>query len=166
VKEKLKGALEAILFAAKAPVNLDCLARLLHLSPAEVEGLLGELKEELASPTRGVALFYHAGGYQLRTKGEFEEMLAELGRQVESRLSDAALETLGIIAYKQPITRSEIEEIRGVRADAAIKTLLERGLIEEVGRKQTIGRPVLYGTTELFLESFGLESLESLPKVE
>ncbi|MDD4518793.1 MAG: SMC-Scp complex subunit ScpB [Limnochordia bacterium] len=164
--DRLKGALEAILFASMAPVSLDTLARLLSIEPVEVEELVLDLERSLASSQRGVALFRHAGGYQLRTKAEYEEILLELGRQAETRLSDAAIETLSIIAYKQPITRAEIEDIRGVRADSAIKTLMERGLIEEVGRKKTIGRPLMYGTTLLFLESFGLDSLESLPQVE
>jgi segregation and condensation protein B len=114
----------------------------------------------------GLQLVQVAGGYQLCTRAEYAEIVARYLQPQPSKLSRAALETVAIIAYRQPITLPEIEAIRGVQSEGVVRTLLQRGLIQEVGRKPTAGRPVLYGTTPQFLHYFGLNSLEELPELE
>lgn len=159
-----RAALEAVLFAAPDPVPVERLARLLQLEAGQVQALLDELEEEYRRPERGFMLERVAGGVRLCSKPEYFPYLEELGREVRSGgLSQAALETLAIIAYRQPITRPQIEAIRGVRVDSAIASLLERGLIEEKGRSDGVGRPILYGTTSEFLVRFKLNSLADLP---
>lgn len=159
----LKPHLEALLFAAGDPISAAQLATILEIPEDHVRLLLAELENDLNSAERGITLVEVAGGYQLVTKGELAATVEKLAGVQDSRLSLPALETLAIIAFKQPITRQEIEHIRGVKVDSVIATLLERGLIREVGRKETVGRPILYGTTQEFLVCFGLKDLSELP---
>ena len=121
------------------------------------------MEEDYQSKNRGICIRRVAGGYQLVTKPDFDNLIRQLVSQQELKLSSAAMETLAIIAFKQPVTRSEIEAIRGVKVDGVVNTLLDVGLICEAGRKDSIGKPILYGTTELFLTTFGFYSLEDLP---
>ena len=161
-----KAALEAVLFATSDPVSPEELARILSIQTAQVRNLLERLEKEYASEERGFMLEWVGGGVRLCSKPQFAPYIEELGRVVRTgQLSQAALETLAIIAYKQPITRPQIEAIRGVRAGAAIASLIDRGLVEEVGRADGPGRPVLFGTTREFLVRFGLSSLDDLPPV-
>ncbi|NLJ85780.1 MAG: SMC-Scp complex subunit ScpB [Firmicutes bacterium] len=162
--KKAKAILEAIIFASAAPVPVANLASVIGWEPAQTELLLAELAREYQCAGRGIQLSFVAGGYELTTKQEMKPYLQAFQRpEISIGLSQAALETLAIIAYKQPVTKIEIEDIRGVRADSAVNTLLERGLIEERGRQDTPGRPILLGTSPKFLECFGLATLADLP---
>jgi len=159
-----KAALEAILFASPDPVTVEQLAAILSIPASTVQGLLLELEKEYAAPERGFFLERVGGGVRLCSKPQYASYIEALGQTTRpGQLSQAALETLAIIAYRQPITRPEIEAIRGVRAESAIASLIDRGLIEEKGRSDGPGRPILYGTTQEFLIRFGLDSLASLP---
>ncbi len=157
--------LESLLFVAAEPVAVRELAQALDLAPDIVEMLLAQLTTEYHS--RGIRLQRHHDRVQLVSAPEATAVIERfLGLQSSTRLSSAALETLAIIAYQQPITRASIEAIRGVDCSGALRTLLQRGLIVEAGRMQTAGRPVLYNTTEEFLKQFGLESITQLPPLE
>jgi len=162
---KPEALLEAILFAAAEPVSLHKLAEVLEMPLWECEQALERYSQSLKSGERGIMLRFIAGGWQLVTKPELAELVANLAPKRQYKLSKPTIETLAIIAYRQPITRAEIEEIRGVKVEKALATLLERGLIIEAGRKDTIGRPILYATSDAFLEYFGLKSLDDLPAV-
>ncbi len=160
-----EALVEALLFAAPQPVTVEQLAAALQLKPEEVEAVLVRLEEQLQS--RGLRLQRHRDALQLTTAPEAAPFIERLaGAEVTLRLSQAALETLAIIAYAQPITRPQIEAIRGVGSDSVVRTLLSAGLIAEVGRAETVGRPILYGTTAEFLQQFGLNSLSDLPPLE
>jgi segregation and condensation protein B len=162
----LSKLLEAALFASARPVPADELAALdPEATPALVEEALNELREHYEADGHGVELGELAGGWQILTRAEYTEAIerAQLAARPQ-RLSAAALETLAIIAYRQPIGRAEIEEIRGVAVGGVLKSLHERGLIDVVGRSEGMGRPLLYGTTSLFLEHFALRHLEELPR--
>ncbi|MHB8757834.1 MAG: SMC-Scp complex subunit ScpB [Bacillota bacterium] len=162
-----RSALEALLLAAPGPARLESLAEALGLEPGAVEALLRALAEEYDQAGRGFALQAVAGGYRLVTRPEFAGSVNRfLKGPALPTLTMATLETLSIVAYRQPVTRVDIEAIRGVRVDKALSTLLERGLLRELGRKEGIGRPILYGTTPLFLEHFGLAGLGALPGLE
>lgn len=163
---EMAGVLEALLFVSSDPVPLDVLAEVSGLSPDEAKQLLARLADEYTEQGRGWRLEEVAGGYRLSTRPEHSTYIERLLRSPQHGLSNAALETLAIIAYQQPATRLEIEHIRGVKADRSLATLLGKGLIKEVGRKEGLGRPILYGTTEIFLRHFGLRDLEDLPKLE
>jgi segregation and condensation protein B len=155
-------ALEAVLFVAEEPVELAELARALEVSVAAVRGLVERLAELCGA--RGLRVQRQGTRIQLVTAPETAAFVHRfIGHRSEQRLSAAALETLAIIAYRQPVTRPELEAIRGVNCDHAIATLRARGLIEEVGRAETVGRPLLFGTTIRFLEHFGLASPDELP---
>ncbi len=160
------AALEGLLFAAGEPLSVAQLAQLLEVERPTVWQLLEELKTAYAQPERGLTLREVAEGVQLVTKPELYPLLSRLSRNREVRLSNAALETLAIVAYKQPVTRSEMEAIRGVSVDGVVNTLLDLGLICEAGRKQALGKPLLYATTAKFLELFGLKNLASLPGLD
>lgn len=162
--QSVTALLEALLFAAGRPVGIPELAAVAGLSAADTELALDELKRKLDAGGRGLMLREVAGGVQLFTRPEFAPYIRRLLQPADRpRLSQAALETLAIIAYRQPVTRLEIEAVRGVRVDQVLFTLEERGLIAEVGRKDGPGRPVLFGTTSTFLRSLGLKSLSELP---
>ncbi|NPA06995.1 MAG: SMC-Scp complex subunit ScpB [Chloroflexi bacterium] len=161
----LDAGLEALLFAAGEGVPIARLARALDVSVDKVEAGLLMLEERLR--TRGIRVQRHGDQVRLVTAADWAPWVQRLlGLEAQARLSRAALETLAIIAYRQPITRPEIDAIRGVNSDGVIRSLLEKGLIQEVGRADAPGRPILYGTTEAFLQHFGLTSLDDLPPLE
>ncbi|MBX5466577.1 MAG: SMC-Scp complex subunit ScpB [Firmicutes bacterium] len=156
------AALEALLFSAAEPVAVDDLAAWLRCTPEEVEALAAALAERLKE--HALAVERVAGGFTLKTRPEWHEWLSQtLGGRRPEPLSAAAWETLAVVAYRQPVTRLEVETIRGVKSERALETLLARGLIEEVGRKEVPGRPILYATTPRFLQEFGLNRIEDLP---
>jgi len=162
--EQLVAALEALLFASPDPVSTSGLCRLTGWDEAGVQAALSLLEEGLRSGTRGVCLQKVAGGWQLVTKPQFADLIAAAGAaRSPAPLSQAALETLAIVAYRQPVTRAEIEQLRGVRVESALQSLLDRELIEEAGRADAPGRPILYRTTQRFLQWCGLNSLADLP---
>ncbi len=164
----LAKLLEAALFAAPRPIPLESLATLdPEASPAAVAAALDELREHYDVDGHGVELVEQGGGWQILTRAEYAEAIERAQVAVRpQRLSSAALETLAIIAYRQPIGRAEVEEIRGVAVGSVLKSLHERGLIDIVGRSEGIGRPLLYGTTAQFLEQFALRHLEELPRAD
>ena len=164
----LAKLLEAALFASPRPIPTEELAALdTEASPAAVQSALDELREHYDVDGHGVELVEQGGGHQILTRPEYTEAIERAQMAVRpQRLSGAALETLAIIAYRQPIGRADVAEIRGVDAGAILKSLLERGMIEVVGRGEGLGRPLLYGTTALFLEQFALRHLEELPRVD
>jgi len=156
--------LGALLFAAGEPVATERLAAALGVGQDELEELVSRLAERAAG--LGLVLLRHADRLQLATAPELGPLVARfLGGSEPSRLSAAALETLAVVAYLQPVTRAEIEAVRGVDSSAALQTLLAHGLVEPVGRRPGPGQPVEYGTTALFLERFGLPDLQALPPV-
>ncbi len=158
----LAGALESILFVAGGPVHLDTLAAVTGADPALIRQAIEVVRARTVDS--GLLLQAVAGGYQIATRPDHAEVVKRfLQAEHAEKLTRGALETLAIIAYRQPITRGEIEHIRGVRSDWHIERLLERQLIREVGRRQTLGRPVEFGTAELFLRYFGLVDLSELP---
>ena len=159
-------ALEALLFAAPGLSSVEQLSQALNVSRSEVEQSLEALSAHLTLE-HGLRLQKIHNQYQLVTAPEHAEMIEKfLGLEVTSRLTQAALEVLAIVAYKQPATRPEIDSIRGVNSDGVVKSLLSKGLIEELGRSEAIGRPILYGVTKEFFQHFGLESLDQLPAVD
>jgi segregation and condensation protein B len=154
--------IEAMLFVAAEPVTTAQLATALDVSPSVVERGLNELESSLA--TRGLRLQRHAGRFQLTTAPQLSELIERfLGLEATTHLSRAALETLAIIAYQQPVTRPQIDSIRGVNSDSMMKSLLSKGLILESGRADGPGRPILYSTTPEFLQHFGLNSILEMP---
>ena len=167
MSSELKGIIEALIFASPEPVTIKTLVRLLDTEPKEdIVQALDELKQDYNRPG-GLQIVEVAGGYQIVTRPELHEWVRRLFHErTTQKLSVAALETLAVVAYKQPVTGPEIAEIRGVGISGVISTLMERKLIKIVGRKQVVGRPFLYGTTREFLERFGLNDLSDLPKVE
>src|SRR5574341_384771 len=166
-RDRLKSVLESLLFASEAPLTVTRISEVLEgADKKEIAGMLEELKREYETSGRGFRLAEVAGGYQLRTPKENAEWIKSLFRGRPVRMSRATLETLAIIAYKQPITRAEIEAIRGVDVDGVLSTLLERRLVRAVARKDVPGRPFLYGTTQEFLEMFNLKDLSNLPTLK
>jgi segregation and condensation protein B len=162
--ENLKHIVESLLFVTDDPLSVDKIKNALGIAEAApVREALRELAEEYEARGGGFYLNQVAGGYQLRTRPEYREWIKRLVQPKAHRLSRAALETLAIVAYKQPIIRSDIEHIRGVDSGGILRTLLERKLIRVMGRREIPGRPLIYGTTKLFLEVFGLKSLQDLP---
>jgi segregation and condensation protein B len=160
----LSARIEALLFVAPGAVSLAQLATALDISTNQVEKALSEL--EVIYHQRGLRLQNHRGRVQLTTAPEAAALVEHfLGLEATSKLSQAALEALSIVAYQQPVTRPQIDSIRGVNSDGVIKTLLRKGLIQEIGRATTPGRPILYSTTPDFLGYFGLTSLEELPSI-
>ena len=162
IELNLAAALEGLLFIAAEPVTPSQLAAALDLTVSVIEKGLEELESNLS--TRGLRLQRHAGRIQMTTAPELADAIERfLGLEATTRLSRAALETLAIIAYQQPVTRPVIDSVRGVNSDGVIKSLLSKGLLQEVGRSEGPGRPILYGTTPQFLQHFGLNSLVELP---
>ncbi len=162
---ELKAILEAVLFVSPEPVPVARLMSILGtVSKAEVVQALGVLAHDLDREGRGIQLVQVAGGYRLVTKQEYGPWLKRIDKaKTAQKLSRSALESLAIIAYKQPLVRAEIEEIRGVETSGVLRTLCERKLVRIVGRKDVPGRPIMYGTTKFFLEHFGLQDLSQLP---
>lgn len=163
--DRLAGALEAVLFASGEPVSNSNLLEILQIDMVRLEELLDNYRQELILRHSGLQLQQIAGGWQLATNNEYYDYVQRLGEERDKHLSQAAMETLSIIAFKQPITKQEIEHIRGVRIEKIMSRLLEMDLIRELGRKDTIGRPILYGTTDTFLQCFGLRDLGDLPEL-
>ena len=159
--EHLRGLLEALVFASDKPLRARDLARFASAPVKQVTAILSELKETYAD--RGIVLGEVAGGWIFRTHVQYAPFVRELSSERPVRLTRAQVETLAIVAYRQPITRPEIDEIRGVDSGATLKLLLERDLVRILGKKDEPGRPLLYGTTKQFLEFFGLKSLGDLP---
>jgi segregation and condensation protein B len=163
-EERLKSILESLLFAAGEPVSLAKLAAIFSDVPrATIQKTLALMATAYASENRGITIEEVAGGYQMRTAKEHASWVRKLLAAKPPRLSRPLLETAAIVAYRQPITRPEIEQLRGVDSGGVLETLLERRLIRIEGRKEAPGRPIVYGTTPEFLEVFGLKDLESLP---
>jgi segregation and condensation protein B len=157
----LRGLLEALVFVSDKPVTSNELARVASAPLKQVKEVMGELKQGYAR--RGIELDEVAGGWLFRTNVQFAPFVRELTSERPVRLSRAQIETLAIVAYRQPVTRPEIDDIRGVDSGATLKLLLERDLLRILGKKDEPGRPLLYGTTSQFLEFFGLKSLKELP---
>ena len=161
------AAVEALLFASDAPLDLARIAEVLEVSAVDAQAAVDGLRAACDAPARGLAVVEVGGGWRLVTRPEQAPALLRLQRlRLRSRLSRAALETLAIVAYRQPISRPEIEQLRGVGAESVVTHLLERRLVRVVGRKAGPGRPILYGTTREFLEHFGLRDLADLPPFE
>lgn len=165
-KAALKAALEAILFSMGDSIDAESIAQALEVEEEQIRTVLNEMEQEYEDPSHGIRIIRLEGRYQLATKKEQYPALIRLVRQPRKiNLSDVVMETLSIIAYKQPVTRSQIEKIRGVSCDHAINRLLEYGLICEAGRLDAPGRPILFGTTEEFLRHFGTDSIDDLPRI-
>lgn len=166
--QQLKAAIEALIFVSDEPITPKQLAAILdNADPSVVEAAADEVMAEFNARQGGLEIRRIAGGYRLSTRPEFHEHIRRyLRTKPSARLSLAALETLAVIAYKQPITLAEIQEIRGVSSVSSVKTLLEKRLIVLKGRKQVVGRPILYGTSKEFLIQFGLNDLSELPSIE
>ncbi len=165
---RAKQVIEALLFASAKPLTAGEIRRVMKfLTPKEIEGMVAELKEEYIRDNRSFEIVEIAGGFEIATKKEFAPWIFKIELQKKAKqVTQSALETLSILAYKQPITKAEIEDLRGVDAGGVVATLTERGLIKIVGKKEVPGRPFLYGTTEKFLEHFGLKSLSELPNID
>jgi len=163
-----KSAIEALLFVSEKPVLLDQLKEVFpELKPAHIYDLIKQLQDEYVNRTAGMMVVEIAGGFQMLSNSQAAPYIREFYKtKTKEKLSRPALESLAIIAYKQPVGRAEVEIIRGVNSDGTIAHLLNKGLIKITGRKEVPGRPFLYGTTKEFLEYFGLKSLEDLPKME
>ena len=162
----LRAAVEALLFASERPLTPEEMKHAFEegVSVADIRGAIEELRNEYDNDARGFRMYEIAGGFQLASDIRFAEVLKRFYQSREKkRISQAGLETLSVIAYRQPVTRAEIEGIRGVNVDGAVKTLMEKGMIRIAGRKEVPGRPILYGTTQEFLEHFGLKSVQELP---
>ena len=166
--EELKGALEAIIYAADEPATVEQLADAVGVGKTEVRAALDELVASYAIEERGVEIRAVAGGYKLYTKPQHHEVVRKFIKALRPplRLTMPALETLAVIAYKQPVTLPEIHEIRGVNCAGVVKTLLEKRLLTTAGRKAVIGRPILYRTSKEFLLRFGLSDLDELPSLK
>lgn len=160
----LKGRIEAILFVAGEAVSLKDMAKALAVGEKELKSALEEIGSEYDYEQRGFMLKRFGDKVQLATRPLYAEDVLRLLQPVQQQsLSQAAMETLAVVAYKQPVTRAEVEQIRGVKCDYSLQSLTAKGLIAEAGRKDTIGRPILYATTDTFLSHFGLATLEDLP---
>lgn len=164
--DEAKSIIESLFFVTSEPLTVKSISEIISRDDQDVLALIKEIKADCERERRGFCLMEVAGGYSFATRTEHSVFIEKLVKPRLSLLSQAALETLAIIAYRQPITRSEVDEIRGVMSDSAISTLLERGLIQETGRREGPGRPMLFGTTPEFLKYMGLKSLEELPKMQ
>jgi segregation and condensation protein B len=165
--EDLNKTIETLLFITDRPLSASQLAKLTGADADAVGAAIEAVKASLAERGSALQVMEVADGFQFGTKQEFAPFVRKLfAERMTMRLSTASLETLSIVAYKQPLTRAEVEEIRGVEVIAALETLLEKRLVKVVGRKETVGRPLMYGTTMEFLRHFGLKSLEELPPIE
>jgi segregation and condensation protein B len=161
---QLKSAIECMLFVYPQPLTVQHAAKALGLDDLAVDAAIHELRLEYAE--RGLQIVRIAGGYQMCTRPEYSEYVSALLTPARTRLSRAALETAAIVAYRQPITQPEIDAIRGVDSGGVVRTLTEKNLVKQIGRRETPGRPMLYSTTEEFLNHFGLNDLSELPELE
>ena len=158
--------LEAVLFASPDPLSIEQLQAILGEEKASIVEGLDSLRDGYEQRGSGLTILQVAGGYRMATRSELHPWVSRLAQTRPVRLSRPALETLAIIAYRQPITKAEIEAIRGVLVDTVLKTLMERGLVRILGRKREVGRPLLYGTTRTFLEYFGFQDITDLPSTQ
>lgn len=166
-KKEKKAIIEALLFTWGDPLNISDISSILEIGKTETENLLNQMIEEYKNDRRGLKIRKIKNMYQIGTNPIYYEWIKLLNKPLGNQnLSSAALETLSIIAYKQPVIKADIEAIRGVKSDSSIYTLLDKGLIEERGRLERIGRPIIYGTTEMFLQHFGLENIDKLPDLK
>lgn len=165
--ENIKSIIESLLFIWGEPLSFKEIAKVVERPNKEIKSILNEMKDDYMRNDRGLELKSYDDNYQLVTKKENFDYISKLiNKKKTNRLSNSAMEVLSIIAYKQPVTRLEIEEIRGVKSNSSIDLLVRRELIEEVGRLDKIGKPILYGTTMEFLRVFSLENLDSLPNIK
>jgi len=164
--DNLQQLVEAFVFASETPISLDRLCVLLEQPKAVLRPIIEELQDQFSTSDRGFYLAEVAGGYQFRTVAELAPWLRKLSKERATRFSRAALETLAIIAYRQPVTRAEIEYLRGVDSGGVMKTLLDKNLLRILGKKDVPGRPLVYGTSRQFLELFGLRDLNDLPTLK
>lgn len=163
-KVELKGLVESLLFVSDSPVSLDRLASLLEeVERADIRSALEAVEEDCRAEGRGVELVNVAGGYQLRSRPEHADYIRRLKKVKPVRFSPSSMETLAIIAYRQPVTRAEVEYLRGVDSGGVLKSLLDKKLIRILGKKDIPGKPLIYGTTREFMETFNLKDLASLP---
>lgn len=158
-----RAIVEALIFASPGPISEKRLGELMELAPRTIESIVRDIQDKYRRDRSGIQIVFVAGGYEMTTRPELAGYVSKLNVEVRQSLSRPALETLAIIAYRQPITRPELENIRGVRVDSVLNTLMERRLIRVSGRKKAPGSPVLYSTTPTFLQWFGLSSLDELP---
>jgi segregation and condensation protein B len=167
-ENNLKSAIEALIFASEKPITLEQIKKVLaDLDALSINKIIAELKADYQTQNRGLRVVEIAGGFQMTTSSNFAPFLKKLFKnRYSDKLSKPALESLAIIAYKQPLTKSEIESLRNVNVDGVIKSLIDKNLIRICGRKKIPGRPYVFGTTREFLEHFGLKSLQDLPKIE
>lgn len=163
---ELKAIVESLVFVSDAPLRPERIAEAIGVERGRVVQILRELEAEYRQARRGFVLEEVAGGFQFRTRAEHVEWVRRLNKSRPFRFSRAALETLAIIAYRQPITRAEVEYLRGVDSGGVVKTLLDRHLVRILGKKDIAGRPMIYGTTREFLELFGLRDLAALPTLK
>jgi segregation and condensation protein B len=164
---KLSAIIEAVLFVAGEPVELDAMQVALEVTPSELTQALEALEGEYEFGRRGIRLLRFGQRVQLATRPDYAPYVERLLQPIQKQsLSQAALETLAVVAYKQPVTRSEIEAIRGVKCDYSVQSLTQKRLIQDIGRKDTLGRPILYGTTDEFLRHFCISSLDELPEID
>jgi segregation and condensation protein B len=164
--EKETALVEAVLYLESDPINEGAISRICGLSKETVKNVLQNIKDRYTAADCGLELSYISGEAVISVKREYWENLKDrYGKKNEKKISRAAMETLAIVAYSQPVTRSEIEKIRGVSADNMIRLLMEKNLVREAGKKDVPGHPVMYGTTKDFLKTFGLNSIAELPKL-
>ena len=164
---ELKSIIESLLFTWGDPLDISDISSILDIKEKELEPIIQEMIDDFDYNIRGIRIIRINNSFQLGTRAEHFDWIKKLSNpKTTKNLSNAALETLSIIAYRQPVIKSDIEAIRGVRCDKAIETLMDRGLIVETGRMERAGRPILYGTTEVFLKAFGLENLTELPSLK
>ncbi len=166
--DEVKRIVEALLFAVQEPISVRKISEIIEGTEAkEIREVIQQLREEYDTHDRVFQIEEIANGFQLLSRPEYHEWISKIRKKSgESKLSQQALETLSIIAYKQPIIRADIEAIRGVQSGQMIRTLIEKGLVKITGRDEVLGRPLLYGSTTKFLDHFGLKSIKDLPKVE
>ena len=166
--DEVKRIVEALLFAVQEPISVRKICEVVEdVEAKEIREVIQQLREEYDTHDRVFQIEEIANGFQLLSRPEYHEWISKIRKKSgESKLSQQALETLSIIAYKQPIIRAEIEAIRGVQSGQMIRTLIEKGLVKITGRDEVLGRPLLYGTTTKFLDHLGLKSIKDLPKVE
>lgn len=163
-RTRQKQIVEALIIASGEPISAARIADLVpHLKPAAARALVAELANEYTEQERGVEIWEVAGGYQVRTRQDLANYVRQLQKERPARLSRAALETLSVVAYKQPVTRAEVERVRGVEVGPVMRSLVERDLIRIAGHREVPGRPIIYASTKRFLELFGLKSLDDLP---
>jgi segregation and condensation protein B len=166
-REKLIGIVEALIFASEKPLRIEDIRKVLtDASPKEIREAVEDLKKIYDEGSGGIFIAEVARGFQFRTRSEFAPFVKQLFETRPKKISRAAMETLSIIAYRQPIIRSDIERIRGVDCGGVVKMLLDRKLIKILGKKDVVGKPLIYGTTQEFLETFGLKDIKSLPTLK